>query len=913
MADNPISHDDILQPGNPAAEAAKGLQELIKILEKLQGETKKTAQEWIDFLKKQNVATKEGQDNIKKAANEINKLNTQEKESTRIKKALEREQAALNAMNSEEYKNLIRLREAKKQLNREIQNQVKAQQGAIKSTNTWGKALSSFQFKFNALGNIVANFTSFISRSFVRGIKTAVKGIVDFDQAIANVSAITRATAAETEAFHRTALALGGATKFTAIQVAELQTELGKFGFTTKEILDSQKAILMLAAATNEDLATSAKVAAATIRGFGYDADQTQRVVDVMARSFTSSALDLTKFAESMKYVAPIARQAGLSVEEVTAMLEILANAGIDSSMAGTSLRNIMTELIGKGGDLKTKLADLSEKGLTLADAQDEVGKRAQTSLLVLSNQLDMLPNLTEALYNAAKASDEMAQKQLNTLGGSWVQFTSAYDRFVKSLAESEDQYQGVKDNINALTRLLNNASDGLVLLETEATKTAESYLNSFNDYIDGMSMEEKAKALQAEMAQTNIDMQNQRQILAETSGIIEKNRKMTSKEILQRNASAKIALKEYEIYKMLLESITIAKEDPDPVKVLPPITEIKAWSDDFDNLLSQVEHDMLKSFLPPISEVKDWKDDYVDEMWNLEEEVTNTFKDLYAGISEEEQKALERYLSVLKKREDASKESADKEKREEEAAFNERVTLANAYLDNISSILSNSQDKQLNALDRQYEAEKEAAGDNQAALLAAEEDYNKKKEDITRKYAIAQKAIAISQAIINGAVSITKTWEQLGTFAPAFLPFQIAAIGLQVAAIATQQFAEGGHGLLGDKGGVLSGKRHSGGGVNLGEIGEAEGGEYFAIINRRMTKKYQNDLPEIIDSLNNGYFHDVFGRANIIVERAVPKDEYTRLMYQLMKRGKFSYADSGGNTVIENVATGKKRIIKKR
>ena len=77
----------------------------------------------------------------------------------------------------------------------------------------------------------------------------------------------------------------------------------------------------------------------------------------------------------------------------------------------------------------------------------------------------------------------------------------------------------------------------------------------------------------------------------------------------------------------------------------------------------------------------------------------------------------------------------------------------------------------------------------------------------------------------------------------------------------------------------MLPGKRHSQGGVDLGAIGEGERGEYFGIVNRQMTKKYAGDLPNIFDSLNNGAFHEIWGRSNVTTG-----DPYTKKMYELMR-----------------------------
>ena len=114
----------------------------------------------------------------------------------------------------------------------------------------------------------------------------------EFEQGMANVKAISGATGAEFAALEANARKLGASTKFTATEVSGLQTEFAKLGFTTSEIQKVTKGTLALAAATGSDLATSAAVAGTTLRGFGLDASETGRVTDVMAKSFSSSALD---------------------------------------------------------------------------------------------------------------------------------------------------------------------------------------------------------------------------------------------------------------------------------------------------------------------------------------------------------------------------------------------------------------------------------------------------------------------------------------------------------------------------------------------------------------------------------------------------------------------------------------------
>lgn len=250
----------------------------------------------------------------------------------------------------------------------------------------------------------------------------------EFEASMAKVQAVSGATGASFQALEQDALRLGSSTSFTASEVSALQLEFAKLGFTSEEITKVTESTLNLAKATGSDLATSAEVAGATLRGFGLDAEETSRVTDVMAASFSSTALDMSSFKDAMKFVAPVAKSAGVSIEETTAMLGSLANAGIKGSQAGTALRRIISDLGSTGGDVSGAIKDLASQGLNLADAKDEVGRSAQSALLVLAKSGDQTDTLTQQFGNAAGSASNMAKIMDNTAAGSMARMQSAIE-----------------------------------------------------------------------------------------------------------------------------------------------------------------------------------------------------------------------------------------------------------------------------------------------------------------------------------------------------------------------------------------------------------------------------------------------------------------------------------------------------
>ena len=293
----------------------------------------------------------------------------------------------------------------------------------------------------------------------------------EFQQKMADVKAISGATAKEFKALEANARALGASTVFTASQVSELQKEFAKLGFSAEEIVNVTEGTLALASAIGADLADAAATAGTTLRGFGMDVSETGRVTDVMALSFSRSALDLQKFSDSMKYVAPIAKLAGVSLEGTTAILGSLANAGIDGSMAGTSLRRILLEA-GKEGsklaermggpidsmeDFQEKLKKLRDDGFDpLTEGADLVGKRAVTAFAILLEGADKTNTLTRALNNAGGAAQKMADVQLDTLDGDLRKLGSATDELsikMFNLAEEplRNATQGMIEFVNSI------------------------------------------------------------------------------------------------------------------------------------------------------------------------------------------------------------------------------------------------------------------------------------------------------------------------------------------------------------------------------------------------------------------------------------------------------------------------------
>jgi TP901 family phage tail tape measure protein len=338
--------------------------------------------------------------------------------------------------------------EIKKRLE-EVNAKVKAFNNLGKEgQNTWGKALSSYQFKFNALGNIISNVVSTATRMLAQLGSSVVTISKDFEFAMSGVRAITMATDKEFNQLRNDAIRLGGETLFTSQQIAGLQEELAKLGFTVPEIRAATDGVVALAAATGEDLAQSALVAGTVIRGFGLNANELSKVVDVMAQSFNASALDLYKFAETMKYVAPVASKTGWQMEEITAIMGKLADQGVIASQAGTGLRNILLRLADANSKLSRAIGfsvsslpeliigfqKLNKEGLNATRALALADRYSVTAVLALAQQSDLVWEAYKNYILTGDAAQKMSEIRMDNFAGSVEKLTGAWESLVLTI-----------------------------------------------------------------------------------------------------------------------------------------------------------------------------------------------------------------------------------------------------------------------------------------------------------------------------------------------------------------------------------------------------------------------------------------------------------------------------------------------
>ena len=321
--------------------------------------------------------------------------------------------------------------------------------------------------------------------AFVAVMGKAVKVSIEFESKMSKVKALSGATNKEFALLKNQAKELGENTNKTAAEAAQLAIELSKLGFSAPEILKAQDAMLQLSIATGEDLAESARVAAGTLKAFGARAKDTEKFTNVMAKAFSSSALDLAKFETASSAAAPTLSAMGVTVEEMSAQLSVLVDRNIDASTAGTGLRNVYLDLNKNGLTYKEALDKINNSSNKANTAFELFGKRGATVAVVLAENQEEAKKLTKEYENSAGAAKKMADIMQNNLLGDTDKATSAMEGLAINLSERVNPQlrastQAFTDLVSAISEMVKiDASEIIKEERVEVNKLAIELTNS--------------------------------------------------------------------------------------------------------------------------------------------------------------------------------------------------------------------------------------------------------------------------------------------------------------------------------------------------------------------------------------------------------------------------------------------------
>lgn len=329
-------------------------------------------------------ATGENSEETKKLKTELDKaekqLATTEAQTTKYEAAVKKQGAAVTQAEADLANMEVQLRDVNAELARQKFDEYAEKAGKVgQAVQTAGQHMMKVT---TAIGGVAA---------------ASVTVAANFEQQMSKVQAISGATAEETDKLTESARQWGRDTKYSATEAGEAFEYMALAGWKTDDMLEGIGGILNLAAASAMDLGTASDIVTDYLTAFGLSAKDAGKFADEMAYAMSHSNTTTEALGEAYKNCAATAASMGYSVEETTAVLMTMANAGVKGGEAGTALNAIMTRL---ATDTKGCATELSKYGVEVYDAQGNMNSLSS----ILTGVRGVWNNLTdEQQANLAK------------------------------------------------------------------------------------------------------------------------------------------------------------------------------------------------------------------------------------------------------------------------------------------------------------------------------------------------------------------------------------------------------------------------------------------------------------------------------------------------------------------------------
>ena len=359
----------------------------------------------------------------------------------------------------------------------DFNNNLNKAKDQINSTDQNFRGLKSTGEAFSKVGGaLTAGVTVPVMGIAASVVNTQMK----FQDAMAKVQALSGASGAELKKLENTAKQMGATTIFSASECADALGYMALAGWDANESAAGLPGVLNLAAASGMELAEASDMVTDYLTAFGLEADQAGRMADVLSYAQAHSNTTTQQLGEAFKNCAVNAHNAGMSLEETTAILGKLADQGLKGSEAGTALNAVirdMTQKMKDGhiqiGDTKVAVQDANGNFRDMTDiiadvtkATEGMGDAEKTAALmstftadsikamgILCNTgADDIDKFTKELENSKGAAKEMSDMMNNTLSGSLKQLGSAWEALQLGLGDTTGPLSLV---IGMLTKLL--------------------------------------------------------------------------------------------------------------------------------------------------------------------------------------------------------------------------------------------------------------------------------------------------------------------------------------------------------------------------------------------------------------------------------------------------------------------------
>lgn len=296
---------------------------------------------------------------------------------------------------------------------REERERAKAHREAGSEANSAAKNTNVLNI---SLGKLATRITEFYSmRGVILGIgneiRQAAQESLKFNQAIYDTGAISNASTEDMARFGKASLSIARNSKSTLNEINQMMNLLAQSGVSAENVPAVAKVVNMFASGTGSSMDNAVRVLTTTMNVWGYSAEDSAKAANVLAAGLNSAKIEVNELSTVFNYLAPMAKQVGMSLEETTGAVATLSQAGIKASTIGTSLSEMINKLMAPTPKLQKMFKDA---GIGL----DELNPRVN-SLVDILNRVkeagDALP--MERVYSSFGPRAGRALEALLTLG----------------------------------------------------------------------------------------------------------------------------------------------------------------------------------------------------------------------------------------------------------------------------------------------------------------------------------------------------------------------------------------------------------------------------------------------------------------------------------------------------------------
>jgi len=352
-----------------------------------------------------------------------------------------------------------------------------------------------------------------VMNMLTRTIKDSIRESIQYEQSLANTQSVAQATASGLRALDKAAQKAGLTTKFTAAQAADGLYQLASAGFDAYESVGALNGVLLMAAATNEDVATTARFTAATIRQFRLAAEDAEKVANIMTAAISTSQATMQKLTTSLTQAGTVAAGLNLPLEEVVGLLDLMYDSGMQASRAGRAMRNAFAELSSENSRTVKKLktmgvafedidlnsnslidafGSLAESGLSTGQIMEAFGKVIGPQMMILTrSSREELQKYADKVTGTNRAATAAAT-QMDTWRGDTLLLKSAVQAL--GIIMSKVWIPALRGGIQALTAVTRGTAFFIAKLsglETETEKFGRQFdkvtksMNEYKMYVD--------------------------------------------------------------------------------------------------------------------------------------------------------------------------------------------------------------------------------------------------------------------------------------------------------------------------------------------------------------------------------------------------------------------------------------------